>query len=44
MARKRFTHGEKLRIVADATQRLAAGESLRSIGRLYNVVGSSEMG
>lgn len=39
MARKRYTHGEKLRIVADATQRLAAGESLRSIGRLYNVQG-----
>ena len=39
MAQKRYTHAEKLKIVADADARLAEGELLRSISRLYSVQG-----
>ena len=39
MARKQYTHAQKLRIVADADERLAQGESLRSIARFYNIQG-----
>jgi hypothetical protein len=39
MGRQSFTTSQKLAIVQDANQRLANGESLRSIGRLHNVQG-----
>ena len=37
MARKRLTNSQKLRIVADAKQRLQLGESLKSIARSYDI-------
>jgi hypothetical protein len=39
MARRRLTNGEKLAIVRAADERLANGESLRSIARSFNVQG-----
>lgn len=38
MARKRMTNGQKLKILADMDERLARGESLKSIARLHGVV------
>lgn len=37
MARKRHTNGQKVKIIADLENRLANGESLKSVARLYGV-------
>ena len=37
MTRKHLTNGEKLKIVHETTQRLANGESLKSVARAFAV-------